>query len=122
MKHTVNTRELETDVRRAERLQVEHKDRVKQILGLLDPRPFEVRRIELLNGDVFDAAFDRRSETSVVVEADQRTTMRVCKGDDGIWSASVYGTRNIYCDKDPAKAFADCCIAEWQEVRQQARN
>lgn len=81
----------------------------------------QIRGIHLRGGITFTAVFEKRSSTSVVVFADNRSPMRVKKtGPDNKWSAHVDGTGVIYYNDNPAKAFAMCAAAKWRKPTLQA--
>lgn len=76
----------------------------------------QTRGIRLRGGITFTAVFQKRSYSSVVVTAENRSPMRVKKrGPDEKWAASVDGTGTIYYHDDPSKAFAACAAAKWRK-------
>lgn len=79
------------------------------------------RRIRLRNGTEFNVTFHQRSSSLVVVEAEDRATMRVRKESPAfavrsVWAARVDGTGSTFYNANPAKAFDACVRHSWNSA------
>ena len=79
------------------------------------------RRIRLRNGTEFNVTFIRRSSSLVVVQAENRASMRVRKETPAfahrdVWAARVEGSGTTFYNSNPAKAFDACVRHSWSNT------